>query len=179
MLSVSLLWIDEAHHLLRGGAGRDTAGALQTLKNLLQGDGAVAVILSGVHLLDERLGTDPETMRRYQVQLQLRPVGAASDERKRLQRFIQRCCSSLGLRVPEDPDFIDRIVFAQKNGLGRSIAFAKAVLQRAIRTGRDCVTLEDARRTWIIRGGDGAGCTPFDPGNWSELQKLLETCGWE
>lgn len=147
MLGVAMLWIDEAHHLHRGGSGRDLWGALQTLKNLLQGEGAVAVILSGVPQLEDRIATDAETFRRYRLRQRLVPVTAGGADMQRVGRFIEACCGRLGLSLPEDPSFAKRIVFSQRAGLGRSIAFAKMTVRRALVNGRTAVTFEDARRT--------------------------------
>ncbi len=149
-LGIGLLWIDEAHHLLRGGAGRDAAGALQTLKDLLQGDGAVAVILSGVHELEARIANDSETFHRNQLRQRLQSVAAGGGDMQRLKRFIEVCCQKLELSLPNDPSFAERIVFSQKGGLGRSIIFAKRTIRRALINRREGMSLEDARRTWIL-----------------------------
>lgn len=173
-LGIGLLWIDEAHHLLRGGAGRDVAGALQNLKDLLHGDGAVAVILSGVHELENRIATDPETFRRYKLQQRLHSVAAGSGDMQRLKRFIETCCQKLELSLPDDPTFTERVLFSQQGGLGRSIDFAKISIRRALRNRRNSVLLEDARRTWILHGGEDSEPSPFDPAPWPDLRKLLE-----
>lgn len=178
MLDVAMLWIDEGHHLLRGGAGRDVAGSLQTLKNLLQGEGAVAVILSGVPQLEERISADPETFRRYRLRQRLQPISASGADMQRLKRFIEACCRNLELSSPEDPFFAERIAFSQKAGLGRSLAFVKATIRRALISRRPAVSLESARRTWLLNGGHEGEPTPFDPGNWLELRKVLESRGW-
>lgn len=175
---IGLLWIDEAHHLLRGGAGRDVVGALQTLKNLLQGEGAVAVILSGVPQLEERISSDPETFRRYRLRQRLQPVMADSGDLQRLRRFLSRCCDRLDLAFPDDPSFAERIVFSQKGGLGRSILFAKMTIRRALVNRKEGVSIEDARRTWILNGGEDSGASPFDPMPWPDLRKLLDERGW-
>ncbi|WP_128253744.1 TniB family NTP-binding protein [Falsirhodobacter deserti] len=178
MLGIAMLWIDEAHHLLRGGSGRDVSGALQALKNLLQGEGAVAVILSGVPQLEDRIATDPETFRRYRLRQRLVSVAAGGADMQRIGRFIDACCRKLELALPEDPTFAERIVFAQKGGLGRSIAFAKMTVRRALVNGRTSVTFEDARRTWILNGGNEGEPTPFDPGHWPEIRAYLKDRGW-
>lgn len=172
-MGIGLLWIDEAHHLLRGGAGRDSISALQTLKNLLQGPGAVAVLLSGVLDLEQRLSKDAETFRRYQLQLRLRPVVAGQAEIRRLERFLQRCCALLQLDWPSDPSFVERIVFSQREGLGKSISFAKALIRRALITGKSGLTLADARQRWVLKGGNEDGRSPFDAGDWRSLHKVL------
>ncbi|GGH63711.1 AAA family ATPase [Frigidibacter albus] len=178
MFNVAMLWIDEGHHLLRSGPGRDIPGALQTLKNLLQGEGAVAVILSGVPQLEDRIASDPETFRRYRLRQRLRPVTASGADMQRLGRFIDVCCRKLDMSLADDPAFVERIVFSQKSGLGRSIAFAKMTVRRALLKGQAVVSLDDARRTWILNGGTDDDATPFDAGNWPELRKLLEARGW-
>lgn len=175
---IAMLWIDEAHHLLRGGAGRDVAGALQTLKNLLQGEGAVAVILSGVHHLEDRIAADPETFRRYRLCQRLQSLAAGGGDMQLLRRFIEKCCQKLDLSLPDDPSFAERIVFSQAGGLGRSIIFAKMTIRRALVNRKEGVSIEDARRTWILNGGEDNGPCPFDPMPWSDLRKLLAEGGW-
>ncbi|MEI4488611.1 TniB family NTP-binding protein [Frigidibacter sp. MR17.14] len=177
-LGVAMLWIDEGHHLLRGGAGRDVAGALQTLKNLLQGEGAVAVILSGVPQLEDRISSDPETFRRYRLRQRLQPLTAGSSDMQRFRRFLEACCRKLDLQVPDDPTFAERIAFSQRGGLGRSIAFAKATIRRALINRSTAITFADARRSWVLSGGVDGEASPFDAGDWSDLRKLLESRGW-
>lgn len=45
---VKALVIDECHHIFRRGAGRDFAGAIQSLKHIMQSAGGVALIIAGV-----------------------------------------------------------------------------------------------------------------------------------
>ncbi|RRH77399.1 ATP-binding protein [Falsigemmobacter faecalis] len=170
---IALLWIDEVHQLLRGGPGNDPVMALQTLKNLLQGHGAVAVILSGVPELEQRLSKDDETYRRYQLQLRLRPLVEGQAEIRRFEKFLRLCCSHLALDWPSDPAFAERIAFSQHGALGESTAFAKSVIRRTLHAGRKELTLEEAHRLWVLRGGNADGLSPFDPQDWSKLSKKL------
>ncbi|MFB9222681.1 TniB family NTP-binding protein [Paracoccus cavernae] len=174
---ISLLWIDEAHHLLRGGAGRDLAGALQALKKLMQEESGVAVIVSGIPKLRELLLTDPETSRRFKWQ-RLRPVGAASDDAINIARFVTACCKKIGLRPPADPHFAERLIFASHEGLGLSLALAKDSLRRAL-TARDSqLTLDHARRTWELQHPEHEGLGPFAAIGWPDLKKSLVDAGW-
>jgi hypothetical protein len=38
--------------------------------------------------------------------------------------------------------------------------------------------MEDARRTWVLNGGDDSEPSPFDPIPWPDVCKLLEERGW-
>lgn len=173
---IELLWIDEAHHLLRPGSGRDVPGMLQTLKSLLQGKGSTAVILSGVPKLDQDLLPDPETSRRF-YRLRLSPVVDGSADLKRIGRFIEVCCNTVGLDAPADRFFAERVVFASGDGLGRSLELTKAILRRALLSGDGGVSLATARKVFALRGErDDFG--PFEEGEWTKIKPMLVKHGW-
>ncbi len=173
---VKLVWIDEAHHLLRPGAGRDVAGAVQALKSLLQEDTGVSVIISGVPKLEEAILKDEETALRF-VTLNLFPMTEGAGEFERFQRFIQICADKLGVGMPRDPHFAERIVFAMNGELGRSIKLAKAILRQALTSGRVELTLGDAARTYkMLHKHTQAG--PFDAGTWPVVKATLIELGW-
>lgn len=58
---------------------KDSAHILRALKSLMQGDGAVIVILSGTAWLSEVIRSEPQVQRRFSV-MNLRPVCAATQE---------------------------------------------------------------------------------------------------
>ncbi|TFL18458.1 TniB family NTP-binding protein [Jannaschia formosa] len=175
-LEVGLLVIDEAHHILRSGAGRDRKGALQSLKSLLQGDASIAVILAGVPALEDALMEDRETDRRF-IKLRLDRIAMNGDEMDRLRLFLDRCCTSLGLNFPEDRSFADRIAFGCGGNLGGSVKLAKTVLRRAIMAGAREIDLPSAAQALrMMRGTSGDG--PFAFGDWAAIRKDLEAQGW-
>lgn len=94
LLGIRLLIIDEAHHLLRPGPGRDILGALQSLKHLLQGEDSTAVILAGVDKLKQGLLQDPETARRFKP-FELMRITEGSQDARRFARSMQICAHEL------------------------------------------------------------------------------------
>ncbi|AUQ65721.1 TniB family NTP-binding protein [Phaeobacter inhibens] len=173
---VSLLVIDEAHHLLRKGSGRDTEGAVQTMKNLLQGDSSVAVILSGVQKLYEGVLSDPETDRRF-IKMRLRRIQEGSGEAHRFGLCVVKCAQHLGLDLPAEMCFAERVLFAENGDAGRSIRLAKQTLRRAMIMNRRAVDLSDAALCFekIHLGREAA---PFASGDWSTIRENLESMGW-
>lgn len=174
---VQLLWIDEAHHLLRGGAGRDPVQARQTLKSLMQGEGAVALLLSGVPQLDDELRLDPETDRRI-LRYHLGRFGERETELRRLRAFTEACCAHLGLDPPDDPHFAERIAFAGRGGLGRSIDLLKRMIRRAVMEGQAGLELSQARKVFELHHG-ALETGPFDEGDWRRIREILEGRGWQ
>lgn len=68
MLGTVVLWIDEAHDLFHTGhsdAKREVESTLRMLKSIMQGDGAVIVVLSGVETLWQIASCDDQVRRRY------------------------------------------------------------------------------------------------------------------
>lgn len=177
LCGISLLWIDEAHHLLRAGAGRDLVGALQALKNLMQEESGVAVIASGIPKLREGLLTDPETTRRFEWQW-LRPVRSNGDDAANILRFVAACCKQVGLLPPADPNFAERLIFAAHEGLGLSLDLAKKSMRRALIAGDRQLTLDHARRTWELQHPEHDGLGPFAAIAWPDLKQSLVDAGW-
>ncbi|PYF06171.1 TniB protein [Rhodobacter viridis] len=175
LLGIRLLIIDEAHHLLRPGPGRDILGALQSLKHLLQGEDSTAVILAGVDKLKQGLLQDPETARRFKP-FELMRITEGSQDARRFARSMQICAHELGLILPE-ANFAERVLFAENGDAGLSFRFAKQVLKRTVEAGRDRITLEDAR--WVFNDQrPEATMTPFAEGDWDMVQAGLIKAGW-
>jgi hypothetical protein len=40
------------------------------------------------------------------------------------------------------------------------------------------ISIDDARRTWNLNGGEDSGPSPFDPMSLSDLRKRLDERGW-
>ena len=170
---VGLLVIDEAHHVLR----RDAPAGLQSLKGLMQGRQAVAVILSGVPKLGEIVMQDAEIDRRF-IRLHLRRTAEDGEDAAGLEQFIDVCRDRLGLPIPEDRTLAARIVFANHGGLGVSVNLAKAIIRRA-RIDPKCpgMTLAHAARTFDMRGrSNGPG--PFERGDWEKVRAGPVDRGW-
>ena len=173
---IKLLVIDEAHHLLRPGAGRDIPGTVQTLKHLLQGDDAVAVILSGVPKLRESVLQDPETDGRY-FKFELNLIQAGSNDAERLSLCIAKSAEELGLYLDPSDNFVERVIFAEHGKVGRSIRLAKETMRHALIKGHKAVDLQGAEACLAKRYGS-RNISPFSPGAWDVVRSELEATGW-
>ncbi|SEQ86635.1 Predicted ATPase [Loktanella sp. DSM 29012] len=171
MLGTSVLWIDEAHHLLTSGPGRDAATALRRLKSMLQGEHAIVVVLSGISKLAELLGRDEETNRRF-FKLSLGPV-RTTGERAKLERFIQALIHHSGIEPVDDPQFSDRLLAASNGSLGNAIDLVARCISRATDKGDACLELRHFRRAHRLNGWAGT-IGPFDDEPWDALKLVLE-----
>lgn len=170
---ITILWLDEAHHMLR--ETKEVASVLRRMKSLMQGETSLALIISGIKFLDDKIQTDPETSERFSRVL-LGPI-RSEQERRDLRMFIERCCSFVDLTPVVDPDLVARLEFATHGSIGRSIEFCLSAIHRALRRGDKKLTLEDFRRGFDLKRGfsdDG----PFDPEDWPVLKDILEKKGW-
>lgn len=173
MLGITILWIDEAHHMLR--LSKEVGSVLRRMKSLMQGTTSLALIVSGIKLLDDKIRTDPETSERF-TRVLLGPI-RSNQERHDLRKFIDLCCSFVNLAPVTDPDLVARLEFVTHGSIGRSIEFCHSAIHRALRRGDRKLTLEDFRRGFDLKRGfsdDG----PFDPEDWPVLKDILEKKGW-
>lgn len=172
--NISILWIDEAHHMLE--ITKEVPAVLRRLKSLMQGEKSLALIISGIPKLDEKIRTDQETDERFN-RIQLGPM-RTDQEREDLRRFVELCCSLVKIAPIEDPDFIGRLEFATHGSFGRSIEFCHSAILRALRRGDGQLTLADFRHVLQLkRGFPDVG--PFDTMDWPRLKESLESRGWE
>ncbi|WP_425074851.1 TniB family NTP-binding protein [Sagittula sp. S175] len=173
---IRLLIIDEAHHLLRQGSGRDVEGAIQTLKSLVQGDYPVACIIAGVGKLPEAIKTDQETDRRFPP-FQLSRIEGGSPDARKFASGIEACATGVGLVLPERLNLAARILFAEGGSLGRSVRLAKTIMIGVLKEGRQEIRLEDAHRAFSKQYGL-LPRTPFDAFEWDALRADLLEGGW-
>lgn len=170
---ISILWIDEAHHMLE--ITKEVPLVLRRLKSLMQGDNSLALIISGVRKLDEKVLTDGETSERFS-RVRLGPI-RTDQERRDLRHFIDLCCSHVKIAPVADPELIARLEFATHGSIGRSIEYCHSAILRALRRGDGQLVLDDFRRGLDLkRGFTDVG--PFDAGDWPRLEEILETKVW-
>lgn len=172
MLEITILWIDEAHHMLE--IQKEVTSVLRRLKTLMQGDHSLALIVSGIHKLDEKVQTDKETSDRF-VRIRLGPVRSDHD-RQALMTFMDACCEQVQLARMTDQHLVERMECATNGSFGRSIELFHAAVGRAMRRGDGLLTLHDFRRSFDLKRGcsdDG----PFDAEPWPELKAILEKKG--
>lgn len=96
---------------------------------------------------------DPETNRRF-LRLRLHAVRLDSNEMARISRFFIACCQALSIEPRKDQHSVARVVFCEHDGFGKSVEFLESTLRRVLMGHRQIATLQDAQRTYLIRGRD-------------------------
>ena len=170
---ITILWIDEAHHMFRNAREKDDV--IHRFKTLMQDEPNFALILSGIPTLEEHINTDAETSGRL-FRMRLGPIRSEA-ERESLRAYIARCCELVELEAPDDPHIVDRLEAGTRGSFGRSIEFIQFAITRALRRRDGRLTLDDFRRSFGLRSGT-AGEGPFDAEDWPTLKQILESQGW-
>lgn len=174
---VAVILVDEIHHLLRAGPGRDRIGTLQMLKTLLQGRGAVALVLSGIREAEEAISKDSEMSRRL-FRYHLEAARLQGDDTERLATFTSRCCERVGVQPPDDPHFAKRLVLASNGELGQAIRLMKMILRRVLISGGSALTIGEAARYFEMREQMRGALHPFVSADWEVLHRDLTAHGW-
>ncbi len=172
LLGTSILWIDEAHDLFGAGTSFKVDVFLKTVRNLMQGDGAVSVVLSGVESLWQIASCDAQVTRRY-WRLPLADVSPHSD-RGALTSVIVNFCQAVGMRPPSDEDLVDRLVHASRNRFGRCIENMLAALEIAALEDADELRVNHFAESWGMQEGCTMGQNVFLARHWATID-LSET----
>jgi len=177
-VGITTVVIDECHHMFRTGAGRDKQGAIQSLKHILQSAGGVALIVAGVPSLRDEILAEPsgETYRRFQ-ELKLSAVLPDTRNAALFATNLRQCAGVLGIHIPADDAFPERILFAHRGQVGRCVNLAKEILREATTRGRDALSLAAADRVFR-KSNTGVGQTPFHDAPWETVRVELEAIGW-
>lgn len=178
MLGIKAIVIDECHHIFRRGSGRDVAGAIQSLKHIMQSAGGAALIIAGVPSLRDEVLSEPsgETARRFQ-EFRMGDIRSASREASLFARNFQVSAKTLGIQIRAEDDFPERVLFARHGQIGRSIELGKTLLHDAVTRRRDALSLKRADAIFR-RGNSTVEMTPFDPAEWSTVKRELLAIGW-
>ncbi|SCM66401.1 TniB family NTP-binding protein [Donghicola eburneus] len=177
-LGILAIIIDECHHIFRRGAGRDVAGAIQSLKHIMQSAGGVTLIIAGVpSLRDDILAEESgETARRFQ-EFSMGDIGPGGRAATAFAKNFALSARTLGLVIPEDCAMAERILFAKHGQIGRSVQLAKLILSDAVTRKRTALTLERAEVVFR-KNSKCIGMTPFHDENWEAVQRELNAIGW-
>lgn len=135
-LETAVVWIDEAQDLFCA----DRKLILRALKSLMQGDGAVAVILSGTEELAEVIRSDPQVKRRFtSMVLPELVVGIHSD----IYRTVTiNYCARVALKPPIEADLIGRIFHGARYRFGRAVELLLEALEFAIEGDDEYLTID-------------------------------------
>ncbi|WP_353474261.1 TniB family NTP-binding protein [Salipiger sp. H15] len=164
-LGTAVLWIDEAHDLFR--AGKQVEDILKMLKSVMQGPGAVIMILSGIDSLWNIASYDDQVKRRY-AKVSLPAVSAASHEGQ-LVRLMGKYCEKAGLLPPPSSDLISRLVFASRGRFGRCIENIIAAIEAALLRGDSQLAVEHFAEVWAMHEGAAPGKNVFLSSRWTEI----------
>lgn len=163
----AILWIDEAHDLFGAGTRFKVDVFLKTVRNLMQGEGAVSVVLSGIESLWQIASCDAQVSRRY-WRLPLADVSPHSD-RRALTGVIANFCEAVGVRPPSDDDLVDRLVHASRNRFGRCIENILAALEIAALEDADALTINHFAESWGMQEGCAMGQNVFLARHWATI----------
>ena len=160
---ISTVWIDEAHDLFCA----DRNLILRAVKTLMQGDGAVIVILSGTEMLAEIVRSDPQVQRRFST-LFLPPVSAQTDG-EQFQSIIESYCGRASLAPPIEADLVDRLFHASRYRFGRCIEMIVGAIEQALWEGDDQLEIDHFAQSWAMQEGCVLGANIFLAPEWRAI----------
>lgn len=168
LLGTVVLWIDEAHDLFPNGSKSEAPQILKTLKSLMQREGAVIVILSGVESLWDSLLFDEQVERRYQ-HFELPPVATASDC-KLIWRILTSFCDHAGLQTPPRGDLVERLLHAARHRFGLCIEQMISAIEIALTRRDAALDVQHFADAYFKRKGCSIGSNIFLAPRWSSIE---------
>ncbi|EET47492.1 transposition protein, putative [Thalassobium sp. R2A62] len=136
MLETALVWIDEAQDLFCA----DRRLILRALKSLMQGDNAVAVVLSGTEELAEVIRSDAQVKRRFTAMGLPEMVETVHGDMYRA--VLADYCGRVGLEPPVESDLIGRIFHGARYRFGRAIELLLLAMEFAIEQDDEYLTID-------------------------------------
>lgn len=167
LLGIVVLWIDEAQDVFLSRSAREIDDMLKTLKSLMQGEGAVIVILSGTVRLLEVARYDQQVDRRFRKILP-RTLAIGHDE-PNLQGLIESYCEMAGIKPEIELDTLRRLIHGSRGLFGRSIETILAAIEQALYEGRGRLVARHFAEAWSIQEGCLWDENVFVTDNWSAL----------
>lgn len=126
ILGTAVVWIDEAQDLFCA----DRKLILRALKSLMQGDSAVAVVLSGTEDLAEVIRSDAQVKRRFTSMVLPEMVEAVHGDMYRT--IMSDYCGRIGLEPPVEADLTGRVFHGARYRFGRAIELLLTAMEFAI-----------------------------------------------
>ncbi|TFL19782.1 TniB family NTP-binding protein [Jannaschia formosa] len=149
-LGTAVLWIDEAHDLFR----RENENILPALKSLMQGDGAVVLILTGTEALDQVIRSDPQVKRRLST-VRIPDVSVEHD-RENFESLIEEYCDLVELEAAIESDLVDRLAHGARHQFGRVITTIVEAIEQALVSGDAVLTTQHFAEAYDLK----EGCEP-------------------
>lgn len=171
MLGTAVLWIDEAHDLFQTGTPSEVRDILKTLKSLMQGKGAVIVILTGIKSLWQIASYDGQVKRRY-TKISLPELTNAKDG-KAIGRQIGLFCDRAGLLPPAEADLVQRLIYASQNRFGRCIENMLHAIELALKSDADQLEMQHFAQAWAMQEGSDYRSNVFLAPRWSEIDLAI------
>lgn len=165
MLGTVVLWIDEAHDVFLSGNAREANDVLKTLKSLMQGEGAVIVVLTGVEELWRITACDEQVQRRY-AKLVLPPVSAAADGAM-LANALRGYCAMARVEAPTDADLIERLIHASRGRFGRCLEAMINAIELAVEGRQNRLDMGHFVENFAMQEGCEPARNPFLSPRWS------------
>jgi hypothetical protein len=165
LLQTSVLWIDEVHHLMK--TPKESSLVLDTIKSLMQNEGSVIVILTGIDTMWQVIAADEQVSRRF-LKLRLPEMNATKDGDALLYQ-LEEFCQTAELQPPENGDLMARLIHGSRGCFGLCIENMINAIETALLTGARRLDLEHFADTWAIQEGCVPGKNVFLSPRWSQM----------
>lgn len=166
-LGTVVLWIDEAQDLFHSDARHEVNKMLKMMKSLMQGEGAVIVVLSGVEALWNIASFDDQVRRRY-AKLELPKVSMATHGDDLLS-IIEGYCGRVGLQLDVSGDLLSRLIHASRGRFGRCIEYTVHAIEVALSQGQQALVRDHFAEAWVMQEGCAPGKNVFLAPKWSQI----------
>ncbi|WP_333834669.1 TniB family NTP-binding protein [Rubrimonas sp.] len=154
VVGARVLWLDEAQHLM--GRATEVTQALDTLKTLMQGPNAVAVILSGVPALARVFTIDEQVGRRFSHMTLTE--GRSPKVARGVGMMIARFAEEAGLGAPTERDLAARLLHGVDGRFGLCMETVVDAIAQALSVKAGTLERQHFAEAW----GLGRGCAPGD-----------------
>lgn len=178
LLGIKLVIIDECHHMLQSGPGKDIPSAIQSLKHIMQSKSGVALMIAGVPAMRDAIKAEPtqETYRRF-TECTMSPIRPGTQAEKDFGNNFSKCAAMVGVSVPDEYMLVERVLFAADGHIGTAVSIAKAILRDALKKQQDRVTLQRADQVYR-KFKKVNGETPFKQDDWAAVKSEMVALGW-
>jgi len=167
LLNTVFLCIDEGHDLLGTASAFEIRNMQKRLKNLMQGEGAVSVILVGIGELQHLAAYDDQINRRYQ-KLAFDDISPVRDKRL-LKAILHTLCAEVGIAAPKEPDLVERLVHASRRRFGWFIKNTLRALEIAALAGATSLEKTHFAEDWAVQEEAEVGKNVFLARDWSKI----------
>ncbi len=168
VLGTAVVWIDEAQDLFCA----DRKLILRALKSLMQGDNAVAVVLSGTEELAEVIRSDAQVKRRFTSMVLPEMVEAIHGDM--YQTVLEDYCRRVGLEPPVEADLIGRIFHGARYRFGRAIELLLLAMEFAIAQNDEFLSIDHFASAYAMNEACPASENVFYADNYHALDPDAE-----